>query len=71
MYAVKALMSFVRVVFSSPVGMPLTIGVADPMTVPGTMKIELDASAMYAPALNACALVGATRVVKLLLPLLS
>jgi hypothetical protein len=39
MYAVKALMSFVRVVFSSPVGMPLTMGVADPMTVPGTMKI--------------------------------
>ena len=46
-------MSFVRVVFSSPVGMPLTIGVADPMTVPGTMKIELDDSAMYAPALEA------------------
>ena len=39
-------MSFARVVFSSPVGMPLTIGVADPITVPGTMKTELDDSAM-------------------------
>ncbi len=58
-------MSFVSVVFSSPVGIPLTMGVADPMSVPGTISIFVDDSAMYAPALKACALFGAMRVVKL------
>ena len=67
----NALISFVRVVFSSPVGIPLTIGVADPITVPGIITMNFDDSAMYAPALNAWALLGAIRVVKLLLPLYS
>src|SRR6266699_7173063 len=65
-YCVNALISFVRGVFSSPVGIPLTIGVADPITVPGGITMNFDDSAM-----NAWALLGAIRVVKLLLPLYS
>ena len=45
-YCVNALISLVRVVFSSPVGIPLTIGVAEPMTVPGIIKMNFDDSAM-------------------------
>src|SRR5690348_3867815 len=64
MYLVNALMSLVRVVFSSPAGMPETIGVADPMTVLGIIVMLFEDSAMKAPALNACALPGAMSVVK-------
>jgi hypothetical protein len=62
---VNAWISLVSVVFSSPVGIPETIGVADPMTVPGTITMLHDDSAMYDPALKAWALLGAMRVVKL------
>ena len=42
------------------------MGVAEPIVVPGTIVMFVDASAMYAPALNACAPNGAISVVKLL-----
>src|SRR6058998_2177696 len=61
MNAAKPFTSLLKVEFSWPAGIPKTIGVAEPMEVPGTIVMFVDASAMYAPALN-----GAISVVKLL-----
>src|SRR2546427_4882483 len=66
MNAAKPLTSLLKVEFSWPAGIPKTIGVAEPMEVPGTIVMFVDASAMYAPALNAWAPNGAISVVKLL-----
>jgi hypothetical protein len=53
MYVVKAALTFVKVLFTSSPGIPVMIGVAEPIVVPGAIQIWLEASAMNAPALKA------------------
>src|SRR5256886_12810165 len=62
MNAAKPFTSLLKVEFSWPAGIPKTIGVAEPMEVPGTIVMFDDASAMNTPALDACAPNGAISV---------